>query len=169
MRGTLTVDGVNLTTTYGVHVSGDGTYKSAKKSYNFYNIPNKNGLILASERHFDNVNIVYHCGIANNFETNIAGLRDFLMSRDGYVKISDSYHNDEYRMGIYEGPFEPEVQPSLDAAEFNLVFNCKPQRWLNSGDTPVAILSGSSNKITNPTKQLARPLIKVTGKVSESV
>lgn len=160
---TLTVDGINLFNAYGVYASGAGTYKSAARTFTKYSIPYRDGMLLGPESHFENVDIVYHCGIVNNFETNIAGLRDFLLSRNGYVKISDSYHTDEYRKGLYTGPFEPVVQPKLDGAEFDLVFNCLPQRWLTSGDTAVAIPTSSATRINNPTKQNAKPLIKITG------
>lgn len=164
MRNRLTVAGVNLTSTYGLQVSGYGTYHGGTRQFATFNVPSRNGLVLGRETHLNNVNIAYHCCIAGaNFETNIAGLRDFLLSKEGYVKITDTYHTDEYRKGLFMGPFEPKVTESYDGAEFDLVFNCLPQRYLTSGDTAVSI-GTSSTTLANPTKQKAKPLIKVTGK-----
>ena len=159
---TLTVDNVNLFNTYGVYISGNGTYKSAARVFTLYSIPYNNGLLLGPENHLENVDITYRCGIVRNFETNIAGLRDFLLSLNGYVEISDTYHTDEYRKGLYQGPFEPDVQAKLDGAEFDLTFNCMPQRFLNSGKTAITI-NTTQVTLSNPTKQNAKPLIKITG------
>lgn len=161
---TLTVDGINLFNAYGVYVSGTGTYKSAARTFTMYSIPYRDGMLLGPESHLENVEITYRCGIVRDFEANIAGLRDFLLSRNGYVEISDTYHTDEYRKGLYQGPFDPAVQTKLDGAEFDLTFNCMPQRFLNSGKTATTIGTSTAGKITNPTNQNAKPLVKITGK-----
>ena len=48
------------------------------------------------------------------------------------------------------------------AGEFTLIFNCKPQRWLTSGEAPSAI-AASGNTITNPTLYDSSPLLDVEG------
>lgn len=164
MRNTLTVDGTNITSTWGVEISGYETYSAPKKSYKYYTIQKRNGLLASSNERFENITVRYRAGIARNFESNIENMRAFLLSRNGYVRITDSYHPNEFRLGIYEGPFAPEVSEMYDAAEFELEFNCKPQRFLTSGElTKTYNYSSSTSTLNNPTRFTAKPLIRIYG------
>lgn len=160
MRKKLYVDGVDLST-FGVYISGAGTYSAPEKSYNWYEVPGANGALLGYERRLQTIDVSYPCGIYTNFEQNVSGLRNFLLSRDGLVRISDTYHAGEFRRGVYAGPFEPTITRKLDAGEFVLTFTCQPQRWLTSGETPVTVTGTST--LTNPTLFDAKPLLLVTG------
>lgn len=164
MRNTLTIDSVDLLSRYNVEVSGYETFAAPQKSYKFYTIPKRNGLRVSSNGRYDNITVQYKAGIATNFATNIEGLRAFLLSREGYVRIEDSYHTNEFRKGVYEGPFAPSVSEQYDAGEFTLEFNCMPQRYLKSGETATTYnYSAQSTTITNPTMFDAKPLLRVYG------
>ena len=126
MRKHLYVDSVDLAT-YGVYISGGGTFSAPEKECTWYGVPNRNGDILGYNRRLLNIKVTYDCFICANFDTNISNLRNFLLSRDGLVRISDDYHTGEFRMGTYEGPFEPTITQKLDAGSFQLTFNCQPQ------------------------------------------
>lgn len=163
MRNTLTVDGVDLSTTYGVYISGGGTFSAPRKAYNWYEVPARNGGVLGYERRLENIEVTYQCFIYANFDTNLSGLRNFLLSRNGLVTIADSYHPLEFRRGVYAGPFEPTVERSLDSGRFELTFICQPQRWLTSGETVITKSPGLSWPIDNPTAFNAKPLLRVYG------
>lgn len=169
MPNQLTIDGVNITTTYGVYITGTGIYNSPEKEYNWHEIPNRDGSILGVERRLRNVEIVYNAVIYNNLDSNISGLRNFLLSRNGLVRISDTAHPDEFRMGVYSGPFEPVVSRYGQIGIFVLEFTCQPQRWLTSGEVEASqsITPSATTKIsltvTNPTNFPSRPLLKVYG------
>jgi phage-related protein len=96
-----------------------------------------------------------------NFKQNMARLRNYLLSKEGYRKIWDTYHPLEYRLGTFAGPLEPEVLSNNRAGSFDLVFNCKPQRFLNSGDAVITLTE--SGTITNEGGFPSRPLIRVYG------
>lgn len=157
MRNYLTIDGAD-SRDYGVFISGQGTFGSPAKAYNMLTVPGRDGDLIGPERRLQNIEVTYPAFIYSNFETNLKNFRNFLLSRDGYVKISDTYHSGEYRMGVYRGPFTPDVLKTNNAGQFNIVFNCKPQRFLDSGDTAV------SGDITNPTQFDSRPLIIIPAK-----
>lgn len=161
MRKHLYVDNVDLAT-YGVYISGGGTFSAPEKEYTWYSVPSRNGDILGLNRRLLNIKVTYDCFICTNFATNIANLRNFLLSRDGFVRISDDYHTGEFRKGVYEGPFEPTITQTLDAGSFQLTFNCMPQRWLTSGETATTYTSFPVN-VTNPTKFPAQPLFRIYG------
>lgn len=147
MRNYLTIAGVD-SRDFGVYISGQGTFSAPEKAYQFYNVPGRNGAILGNDHRLENIEVSYECFIYSNFNQNIADFRTFLLSLDGYQKLTDSYHPDEYRMAVYTGPFEPEVTQKNDAGSFTLIFNCKPQRWLISGDTSYGWVNGGSQEVT---------------------
>lgn len=147
---------------YGVYVSGVGTYGAPSRSVTEEVVPGRNGTLVIDNGRFENIQVVYPCFILSGFAANIAGLRNFLASHQGYVRIRDTYHPDEYRMGVYSSGLEIETSGHNNRhGKFSLTFNCKPQRFLASGDTPVTVSSGAT--ITNPTLFPSRPLIRVTG------
>ena len=160
MRNYLTLDGVD-SRTFGVYISGQGTFSAPPRSYESQQIPGRSGDILISGKRLENGTLTYPAFIVRNFDANIRDLRNFLLSRVGYVRLVDSYHSDEYRMVVYREAFEPEVTEQNNAANFELVFECKPQRFLLSGETVTTLTSSGS--ITNPTRFASQPLIRVYG------
>lgn len=163
MRNSITVDGVSLST-YGVYCNGNATFGSPHKEYTLYDVPNRDGSVVGVQKRLQNIEVSYDCFIFKDFSDNMRKLRSFLLSRNGYVEISDTYDTTHYRKGIFEGPIEPEVRPSLDAGQFTLTFNCLPQRWLNSGKTWVnSDLDPEILEVNNPTLFTAKPIIKFSG------
>lgn len=158
----LYVNGRDLFTYYGVYISGQGVFGAPERDYTFYDVKGRDGDLVSLKTKLKNMTVSYKCGIVNNFDTNLAGLRAFLLTRIGYVKINDDYHPNEYRMGVYTGPLEPSVSDTNDSGEFTLTFNCKPQRWLDSGDT-FNVFTSFPATITNPTLFDSKPFIRVTG------
>lgn len=147
MRNYLTIAGKD-SRDYGVYISGQGTFSAPEKAYEFYNVPGRNGAILGNDHRLENIEVSYECFIYSDFNKNIADFRTFLLSLNGYQKLTDSYHPDEYRMAVYVGPFEPEVTETNDAGTFTLTFNCKPQRWLISGETMFSWVPGGAQTLT---------------------
>lgn len=159
MRKHLYVDNVDLAT-YGVYISGQGTFGAPEREYTFYDVPGRDGSIPGINTRLRNIEVKYDCFIYSNFETNIRNLRSFLLSKTGYVRIEDDYDTTHFRRGIYSGPFEPYVKETNDAGSFTLTFNCQPQRWLKSGEQYFT-LTGLNPTITNPTIFKAKPLVRV--------
>lgn len=146
---------------FGVYISGQGTFSSPARSYNMLPIPGRNGDLVGIETRFENSDLTYPAFIYTNFKQNLENFRAYLNSLFGYFKLSDSYHPGEYRMAIFPGPFEPEVTPKNNAGKFDITFNCKPQRFLTSGDTVTTLTASGS--ITNPTRFNSKPLLRVYG------
>lgn len=169
MRNYLILNGTD-SRDFGVYISGQGTFSAPEKAYEFYNIPGRNGAILGSEKRLENIEVSYECFIYANFSQNIADFRTFLLSLNGYQKLTDSYHPDEYRYAAYVGPFEPSVTSKNDAGSFTLTFNCKPQRYLVSGDTAYTIdsngnQSAKGTKIHLYTGQINETAIRWGGRI----
>lgn len=153
--------GTNLATEYGCHCNGDGTYGAPARRVTLLEVPGRSGLLSIEEGSFENISVSYRCFIKSNFETQIRRLRNFLETQTGYRELRDSYHPDEFRLGIFSGPFVPTVRPNLKSAEFVLTFNCMPQRFTLDGLE--AQTFQESGYIQNPWRGTARPYIRVYG------
>ena len=146
---------------FGVYISGQGTFAAPARSYDPLQIPGRNGDLLGIGSRLENVSLTYPAFICHDFKRNMAAFRAFLLSHEGYFRLQDSYHPDEYRMAYYQGPFEADVVSKNDAGNFDVTFICKPQRYLASGEEKMKFVSAGS--ILNPTDFEARPLIRVYG------
>lgn len=158
MRNYLTFNGVD-STAYGVYISGQGTFSAPQKEVNFINVPGRNGDLIGKSDKFRNLELTYPAFIYTNFKNNIRDFRNFLNSINGYAVLRDTYHTDEFRLAAYASEFEPEVVTKNDAGSFDIVFNCKPQRFLDSG-TVQTTYTANSFTINNPTLFNAKPKIE---------
>ena len=160
MRNYFTFGGID-SRTYGVYISGDGVFDSPERQYEYINVPGRNGALIGLEKRMNNVSLTYPAFIYESFDTNLSGLKAALLSKIGYQELSDSYHTDEFRLAAFDGDMK--VNPDhLRAGKFDLTFNCKPQRFLNSGKTKTTI-TATGTKINNPTLFDSQPEITVTG------
>lgn len=145
---------------FGVYISGSGTYGAPQRAYELLTVPGRSGSLIVDNKRLEDITVTYPAFIQDNLSANIEGLRNYLLSKIGWQRLTDDYHPNEYRMALYQGAFVPTVTRRRDAASFNLAFLCKPQRYLVSGETAVSCASGT-HTITNPTLYSAKPLIRV--------
>ncbi len=149
---------------FGVYITGSGVYNAPEREVEMISIPNRNGAFALDKGRFENIEITYPAGIyadtEADFADGISDLRNFLCSKRGYCRLTDEYNPNEYRMAIYKSGLE--VEPALlKAGEFEITFECMPQRFLTSGETEQAITSGGT--ITNPTLFASSPLLQIWG------
>ena len=160
MRNYFTLNGVD-SRSFGVYISGQGTFSAPARDYNILSVPGRNGSLVGPEKRFQNGTLTYPAFIYSNFKQNIEDFRNFLLSLFGYHDLVDSYHPDEIRKVIYQGPFDPTVEAKNDAGKFDITFNCKPQRFLLTGETVTTLTANGT--ITNPTRFDSQPLLRVYG------
>ena len=153
---------------FGVYITGSGVYNAPERDIEVIEVPGRNGAYILDKGRFLNTTLTYHAGMfgtePGDFAEGIRKLRNALASRRGYCKLVDEYNPLEYRMAMYRGGLEVDpaaINGENMAAQFDIVFECKPQRFLIQGDEPVAVSSGG--KLYNPTLFEARPLLKVNG------
>lgn len=160
---TLTFNGES-SRTYGVYITGQAVYNAPNRDVEMVTIPGRSGAFPLDHGRFENIEVTYPAGVfADNeagFAAAISDFRNALCAAKGYCRLEDEYNPDEYRMAIYKSGLE--VEPTaLKAGEFDITFECKPQRYLKTGETAVTI--GSSTTLTNPTRFEASPEIRVKG------
>lgn len=149
---------------YGLYITGEAVYNAPEREVEMVAIPGRNGAYALDRGRFENITITYPAGLyadtQEEFAEAISEARNWLASKRGYVRISDEYNPDEYRLAVYKSGLEVEAA-TLRAGEFDLEFEAMPQRWLTSGETAQAVASGGT--IENPTRFPARPLLEVYG------
>lgn len=160
----LTYDGVD-SSSFGVFISGDGVFDAPARRGEMISIPGRNGSLFMDEGVFENITVEYPAFIGTGYEeifrTKLGDLRSWLTSRGNYKRLTDTYHPDEFRLGVYREGLEVDPEVITRAGEFTLKFDCKPQRYLVSGEDPIVLNTGAL--ITNPTLFYAKPLLKVIG------
>lgn len=148
---------------YGIYISGDGVYNSPSRAVEMVSVPGRNGDIPVDMGHWENIEVEYPCGTfaqsQAEFRQNFSDYRNAIASQVGYQRLQDTYHPDEYREAIFIEGIEAEPTEYGSAGEFKLVFNCKPQRFLTSGETAISVTSGDT--VTNPTEVPASPILAV--------
>lgn len=149
---------------YGAFLTGEGVFNAPERAVEMIEVPGRNGSFAMDMGRFENVELTYNASLVDvtnaDFADRISALRNWLCSKRGYVRLEDEYNPDEYRMAVYKSGLEVDHEGLL-TGEFDIVFDCKPQRWLKSGETAIDVTSGDT--ITNPTLFESSPLLAVEG------
>lgn len=161
----LVYDG-SKTTELGVTISGPGAFNASPRRGEMIQIPGRNGSLWMDEGCFENEDVSYPAFIGTNdeeaFRTKLRNVRSYFMSKGAdYKRLEDTYNPDEYRMGVFKDAIEAEPVHHNRAGGFTLIFDCKPQRYLKTGDDPQTFLEPGT--ITNPSLFSSLPVIAVTG------
>lgn len=156
-------DGVS-SRNYGVYITGEAVYNAPERAVEMITIPNRNGAFAQDQGRFENIEVTYPAGIfadnESDFADGISNLRNLLCSKRGYCRLEDDYNPNEYRLAIYKSGLE--VEPALlKAGEFEITFECMPQRFLKSGGNEITVINADS--ILNPSRFASHPLFEVWG------
>jgi len=159
-RNYFVYDGVP-STDFGVYISGHDTFDSSVRDYSFITVSGKHGDEIGIEGRLPNIDLIYDAFIIRDFEENFAKLRNFLLSRFGYKRLTDTYHPNEYRLGVLDTPIRPVMTSDNRMGSFQLGFKVKPQRYLLSGEDTITFTA--SGALNNPTYFASKPMLRVYG------
>ena len=156
---------------YDIYISGSGTHNAPEEAVERIEIPGRNGDLLIRKNRFLNVEVKYPAFTfakdAEGYAEKIREIRNALKSQKGYCRLQDTYHPDEFRMASFTAAIETTDTAVLRAGSFDLIFNCKPQRFLTLGEEEIEFSntggSAATFNIINPSRFPSKPLIKVTG------
>ena len=135
---------------FGIYVSGSGTFNAPELDVTSYEIPGRNGDLVISNNRYKNIQVVY-----------AAKARAWLLKPEGYCRLSDDYNPHEFRLARFVGPIDFDMRFMNRGGECALAFDCKPQRFLFSGEEKREFEEPST--IWNETAFDAKPLITVYG------
>lgn len=146
---------------YGILIDSHTAYGAPDRDYETVEVPGRNGTLTVDNGRYQNVDVTYHCGIGVGFHEKYNRFKAWLMSKTGYQRLEDTYHPEHYRMARVKSAPSPEYYLKGKSGTFDVVFDCKPQKFLKSGETQQTFYSSGS--ITNPTQYTALPLVRVYG------
>lgn len=149
---------------YGIYVQDVKVFGAPTRDVEMISIPGRDGEFALDKGRFNNIQVVYTCAFGTDtqtdFNTGVSDFRNWLASRKGYKRLEDEINTTEYRMAVFKDGLD--VSPlNKETGTFEVTFDCKPQRFLKSGETAVTVTSGGT--ITNPTLFESRPLLQVWG------
>lgn len=145
---------------FNTYLAASNMFDAPARDIESMSIPGRNGNIIFDNGRFSNFAGSLSAYIPKGMQSMTGQLRAALMSVTSYARYEDTMHPGEYRLARYGGAFEIEDSDRVGAA-FTLSFDCKPQRFLVSGERPISVSNGSV--LYNPTSFDALPLIVCTG------
>lgn len=161
MKNVLIFNGIS-SADYGISVDCAGTFAIPESRVETEVIPGRNGeFITRDEGLFENVKLQYTGHIEKGFRARYQEYMAAIASSRGYNRLEDSAHPDAYRMGYFASEVIPKTGVFNESGKFQLTFNCRPERWLKSGE--IARIFTSNGRIVNPTPFKARPIIRAYG------
>lgn len=170
MRDYFIFDGLD-SRRYDAYVFDVDAHNAPAKQVNTATVPGRSGDLLLPGWRFGNVAQSYDVIILKNFERNYTELRNFLLSREGYCRLEDSIHPDEFYTAYFASDIQPEYRTRKGYGKFRLTFTRKPQRWLKSGETEIVLRNNGSSvatKINNPTQFACYPEFHFQGNAMSS-
>lgn len=148
-------------TEFNIGISGSGTFDAPERDVTQISVPGRSGDLLLDNNRFKNITLTYPAFISKDFSKNFDAFKAFMLSNVGYQVLEDTYHPDIFRMAEFRGPLNPDVKVLNIAGEFDLIFNCKPQRWLKEGQKGITFTEAAT--IINPCLFSSKPLVRVYG------
>lgn len=149
----------------GVKVEEPPSYQWPEKQNDHKKIIGRNGDIITSQRRYENVEKKYKISAYDGVDyysvaKKVSAWLHPIDSED-YVRLEDSYEPDIFMLAAYEESNSLE-NILATAGKCEITFNCKPQKFLVSGDREIAITQ-SGQVINNPTNNNALPIISFYG------
>lgn len=138
-------------------------YEYPKKDLEIVHVPGRNGDVVLDKGSWQNVDRAYKIaavGPEGGFAAIAVKVSKWLHGAPGYARLEDSYEPDFFRMAFYQ---EDNTITNLlsTAGRATVKFNCKPQRFLKSGETAVPF--EAAGILSNPTAFAALPVVTVSG------
>ena len=147
---------------YGVFISGNALYDTPTREIEVISVPGRNGDIIFDNRRFTNVEVTYPCYIPRGFNEKFNDFKAAILSDTKYHRLEDTYSPEHFREGFITGPIQVTTGPFNKSGQFDITFNCKPQRFLKLGERALTITTSGSS-LHNRTDFPSKPLIQVIG------
>jgi phage-related protein len=164
---TFYIDGVDARN-FGIYLQRPIEFSEAIPVVERQSIPGRNGDLIFETGSYENRTGTAHCFcLQKNVEKSIGAAGRFLMSKHGYRRLETSDDPDHFWLARIEN--SPAIaQRMRTLAPFEITFDCKPQRFLKSGEETVVLYPteqdagfGVTHTIYNQHGFPAHPLIKI--------
>ena len=136
MSDTFIYDGVS-SADFDAYIASSNFLDGASRDVTAVSVPGRNGDLIISNNRFNNFLLTENVYIKDDIITNADRLRSFLGKHtDSYYRLEESMYPDVYRLARVSGGFAIETYDHKGGA-FSVNYDCKPQRFLKSGDEPL--------------------------------
>lgn len=132
-----------------------------ERDYESVSIPGRNGDLHIDHGRYGNMEITYQCAVMHDADAVLTKLNMVLLSQKGYQRLEDTFDPEFYRLAVCNQGINVTPSKGRRAARFDLTFDCKPQKFLKSGE--VAISYTQNGTIYNAELFPAKPLIRIYG------
>ena len=147
---------------FGIRISGEGIYDRPKRKYSTHDVPGRNGQVILDEDSFSNIEVKYPAFVLDKMPERVEDFANYMSSFAGYQRIESTYEPDIYRLGQYNSELAVKSSGYMNRqGEFDIEFNCMPQRFLKSGEIPITF--NAAGNIWNRTNYDSKPFIRVYG------
>ena len=149
---------------FGIQLEGEMTFSPPVPIYEAETIQGKNGDLILETGSFENRTGTAKCFILEkNASRSVGAANAFLLAKGGYRRLENSNDPDHFWLAVVENGVDYENRKDT-LIPFDVDFDCKPQRFLKSGEQPIIFDSSASvKKIYNSYGFTAKPLIKAYG------
>ena len=156
LNETFYLDGIDAASV-GIHLQKPIVFSGAVPNIESKTIPGRNGDLIFETGSYENRIGSASCFcLQEDVEAAISSAGRFLMGGHGYRRLETSDDPDHYWMARVKN--SPQIEMRLRVlAPFEIGFDCKPQRFLKSGENKTSFTASGS--ISNQYGQTALPLI----------
>lgn len=161
-------------TDYGLYMASDPNAIHPARRGELFPIPGRNGSIVREDGSYDTYTLTYDVlldsnMIATDVYAHAREVAAWLLGSRGFCRLEDSYEPEYFRLARCAAQMSVENRLAR-FGRAQIPFECQPQRYLKSGETPISYEGDSSTafSITNPTRFEARPLLKFVDQSGEA-
>lgn len=160
LNETFYLDGIDAQSA-GIYLQKPIVFSEAVPNIESKTIPGRNGDLIFDTGSYKNRSGSASCFcLQEDVEGAVSSAGRFLMSKKGYRRLETSDDPNHYWMARVENSPQMEMRIRV-LAPFDISFDCKPQRFLKSGEN--AIVFTASGALANQYGQVALPLITLYG------
>ena len=153
---------------FGIRISGEATFNSPERKCTEVEVAGRNGTIIIDEGAFNNIIVNYPSYIIIDMPQRVRDFVNYMNSFAGYQRLEDTYAPDVFRLAQYKGGLDVKSKGYMNRqGTFDIEFNCKPQRFLKSGE--VIQTFNTNGTIYNMTNFASQPLIRAYGNAAGTV
>ena len=156
MRDYFTYNNTN-STAYSCVIQRRPDYETPRKVVETVSVRGRSGDLVIDTGAYNNTTREYEVFVPHAQRSEFA---NWLKIQTGYQRLEDTYEPDVFRKAMYVNSLDIEnIMAQFGTA--TLEFNCKPQRYLKSGENAV-VFTSSGGTLDNEW-EVALPLITITG------
>lgn len=160
LNETFYLDGIDARSA-GIQLQAPIEFSEAVPVVEAQTIPGRNGDLIWETGSYENRSGSASCFCLQKYvEKAISSAGRFLMGKKGYRRLETSDDPEHYWMAMVKN--SPQIAMRLRTlAPFEINFDCKPQRFVKSGENPIVFTTNGS--LFNQYEQVALPLITLYG------